>query len=426
MRIHQAMTLSQMDELSKLYPKSKTIDRYVDIYLKKLYPSEDVDWTTNQLEHRKYLERLRSFVTPLNANFNSLKACVLYRLLELDRSEGAYDLDLFVEYLKLPKSVVYINPVLLKNKKSQTIANLQANYSDRMMLPPVMDDQLLVKDYLHHFLRDADGVSKFTPYVRETYLGKQFAIVKILNGIGDAEQWASKLSPDQYKQILERVDIEFAAENKAHFSVNDDVSLTLDLKNVPKLIVKIFEINTGNYYRTNGKEVDTDINLDGLVPNYEETFAYHSPPAIRQRHEFKFPQMQKRGVYVVDFIAQGKSSRALIRKGRLHFSASVTPLGQQFTVMNEVGDVVKDADLWVDGSVYEHDDQGKITLPFSTQPGTVTAVVTQGDFSSLRTINHVGENYQFEAGIYLDRESLTRSNKAKVLIRPSLKIVGGN
>eukprot|EP01046_Picozoa_sp_COSAG06_P064739 COSAG06_NODE_15603_length_1059_cov_0.751042_1_plen_313_part_10 len=136
--------------------------------------------------------------------------------------------------------------------------------------------------------------------------------------------------------------------------------------------------------------------------------------------------MQKRGVYVVDFIAQGKSSRALIRKGRLHFSASVTPLGQQFTVMNEVGDVVKDADLWVDGSVYEHDDQGKITLPFSTQPGTVTAVVTQGDFSSLRTINHVGENYQFEAGIYLDRESLTRSNKAKVLIRPSLKIVGGN
>ncbi len=426
MRIHQAMTLEQMDELSKLYPKSKTIDRYVDIYLKKLYPSEDVDWTTNQLEHRKYLERLRSFVTPLNANFNSLKACVLYRLLELDRSEGKYDLDLFVEYLKLPKSVVYINPVLLKNKKSQTIANLQANYSDRMMLPPVMDDQLLVKDYLHHFLRDADGVSKFTPYVRETYLGKQFAMVKILNGIGDAEQWASKLSPDQYKQILERVDIEFAAENKAHFSVNDDVSLTLNLKNVPKLIVKIFEINTGNYYRTNGKEVDTDINLDGLVPNYEETFSYQSPPAIRQRHEFKFPQMQKRGVYVVDFIAQGKSSRALVRKGRLHFSASVTPLGQQFTVMDESGDVVKDADLWVDGSVYEHDDQGKITLPFSTQPGTVTAVVTQGDFSSLRNINHVGENYQFEAGIYLDRESLTRSNKAKVLIRPSLRIVGGN
>ena len=282
MRIHQAMTLEQMDELSKLYPKSKTIDRYVDIYLKKLYPSEDVDWTTNQLEHRKYLERLRSFVTPLNANFNSLKTCVLYRLLELDRSEGKYDLDLFVEYLKLPKSVVYINPVLLKDKKSQTIANLQANYSDRMMLPPVMDDQLLVKDYLHHFLRDADGVSKFTPYVRETYLGKQFAMVKILNGIGDAEQWASKLSPDQYKQILERVDIEFAAENKAHFSVNDDVSLTLNLKNVPKLIVKIFEINTGNYYRTNGKEVDTDINLDGLVPNYEETFSYQSPPAIRQ------------------------------------------------------------------------------------------------------------------------------------------------
>ncbi len=426
MKIHQLMTLEQMDELAKRYPKSKTIDRYVDIYLKKLYPSEDVEWTANHLEHRKYLERLKRFVTPLNSNFNSLKACVLYRMLELNRIQGIYDLDLFVEYLKLPKSVVYINPALLKNKKSQTIANLQANYSDRIMLPPVADDQLLVKDYLHHFLRNADGVSQFTPYVRETYLGQQFAMVKILNGIGDAEQWASKLSPDQYKQILERVDIEFAADNKEQFSVNDDVALSLNLKNVPKLIVKIFEINTGNYYRTQGKEVDTDINLDGLVPNYEETFSYESPPAIRQRHEFKFPQMQQRGVYVVDFIAQGKSSRALIRKGRLHLSSSVTPLGQQFTVMDEVGNVVKDADLWVDGSLYQHDEKGEITIPFSTQPGSVTAVVTQGDFSSLRPFSHVGENYQFEAAIYLDRESLTRSNKAKVLIRPSLKIAGGN
>ena len=426
MKIHQMLTLEQMDELAKQYPKSKTLDRFVDIYLKKLYPSEDVEWTTDQAEHRKYLERLRKFVTPLNANFNSLKACVLYRLLELDRSQGAYDLDLFVEYLKLPKSVVYINPVLLKNKKSQSIANLQANYSDRIMLPPVSDDQLLVKDYLHHFLRNADGVSQFTPYIRETYLGHQFAIVKILNGIGDSEQWASKLSPDQYKQVLDRVDIEFAADNRTHFSVDDDVSLSLNLKNVPNLIVKIFEINTGNYYRTRGKEVDTDINLDGLVPNFEETFTYQSPPALRKRHEFKFPQMQKRGVYVVDFIAQGKSSRALIRKGRLHLSASVTPLGQQFTVMDEGGDVVKDADLWVAGSLYEHDENGKITVPFSTRPGYVTGVVTQGEFSSLRPFNHIQEKYQFEAAIYLDRENLTRSNKAKVLIRPSLKIVGGN
>ncbi len=424
--IHRLMTLEQMDELTKRYPKSNTIDSYVDIYLEKLYPSEDVEWTTNELEYRKYLERLEEFVTPLNANFNSLKACVLYRMLELDRSQGTYDLDLFVEYLKLPKRAAYINPVLLKNKKSQTIANLQANYLDRIMLPPVADDQLLVKDYLHHFLRTADGVSRFTPFIQETYLGQQFAMVKILNGIGDAEQWASKLSPDQYKQILERVDIEFTADNKEQFSADDDVSLSLNLKNVPKLIVKVFEINTGNYYRTNGKEVDTDINLDGLVPNYEETFTYKFPPAIRQRHEFKFPQMQKRGVYVVDFIAQGKSSRALIRKGRLHFSAFATPLGQQITVMNEIGKVVKDADLWVDGSLYEPNEEGRITLPFSTQPGNVAAVVTEGDFSCLQPFNHIGEKYQFEAAIYLDRESLTRSNKAKVLIRPSLKIAGGN
>ena len=114
--------------------------------------------------------------------------------------------------------------------------------------------------------------------------------MKILNGIGDSEQWASKLSPDQYKQVLDRVDIEFAADNRTHFSVDDDVSLSLNLKNVPNLIVKIFEINTGNYYRTRGKEVDTDINLDGLVPNFEETlYERHGDPrhvGISVRYDF--------------------------------------------------------------------------------------------------------------------------------------------
>ena len=41
----------------------------------------------------------------------------------------------------------------------------------------------------------------------------------------------------------------------------------LTLKNVPNLVVKVFEINTQNFYRQNLREIDTDINLDGLVAN---------------------------------------------------------------------------------------------------------------------------------------------------------------
>jgi len=44
----------------------------------------------------------------------------------------------------------------------------------------------------------------------------------------------------------------------------------VELKNVPVLIVKVFEINTSRYYKDNLREVPTDIQLDGLVANEEK------------------------------------------------------------------------------------------------------------------------------------------------------------
>ncbi|MFT7633421.1 MAG: hypothetical protein ACI87E_004477 [Mariniblastus sp.] len=147
---------------------------------------------------------------------------------------------------------------------------------------------------------------------------------------------------------------------------------------------------------------------------------------MRKARKFKFPQIKKRGVYVVDFIAAGKSSRALIRKGRLQMSDRVTPVGQQFTIIDQAGAVVTDANLWIAGARYNADENGKIMVPFSTSPGRVGAIINQGAFSCLQTFDHMAENYQFTAAMVMDRENLTRSNKARVLIRPSLQIVGGN
>ena len=60
---------------------------------------------------------------------------------------------------------------------------------------------------------------------------------------------------------MERVDLDFARTNQVLFQPNDDVELTLLTKNIDNLIVKIFEINSENYYKRYRKEIDTDINL---------------------------------------------------------------------------------------------------------------------------------------------------------------------
>lgn len=429
LNIHKALTIAQLSKLAAKYPKVKSETNYVNVYLTKLKPSDDVNWKADRNEYRSYLDRLRTFASQLNENFNSLKACILFRLLELDQIEGKYNRNLFVEYLKLPRGIGYANPDLVKNVKSRRhIVNLSANYRGQIMLQPVMNDEPLVRDYLHEFLRDASGYSRFTPYVRDTYLKKQFATVKILNGIGDTEKWASMLSPEEYKGLMDRIDIDFVSTNPEFFGVEDSVELELFLKNVDNLIVKVFEINTQNYYRKHQREIDTDVNLDGLVPNHEQTFTFDESPALRKKHQFKLPQIDKRGVYVVDFIAGGKSSRALIRKGRLQIYDEVTVAGQLFTVVDQSGAVVTDASLWIDGARYNpiEKQDGKILVPFSTSPGRTNAIITHDDFSCLQTIQHVGERYEFKSALLLDRENLTRSNQAKVLIRPSLKIAGGN
>jgi len=51
--------------------------------------------------------------------------------------------------------------------------------------------------------------------------------------------------------------LEFSRENSLRFGVEDFVVLKVDLKNVPTLIIKVFEINTFSYYKQIGNnEID--------------------------------------------------------------------------------------------------------------------------------------------------------------------------
>lgn len=427
MEIHRALTLDQLDELAKKFPKVAQHTSFVNVYLGKLAPSEDVNWRADATAHRLYLERLWEFVKSLSPSHNSLKACILFRRLDLDRSEGKYDLKLFKTYLALPRSVGYINRNLIKSIPARNqLVNLNEDFQSQTRLAPIGNDEPLVREYLQHFLKNANNTEQFESFVETKYLNRQFATVKILNGLGDSEKWVSLLTPEQYKELLNRVDLDFVATNPDQFDPSDAVKLQLDLKNVKKLIVKVFEINTENYYRKYNSEIDTNINLDGLVPNSEKTYQYEEEPGLRIKRSFEFPQIDKRGVYIVDFIAGGKSSRALIRKGRLQLVGETTAAGQLFTVLDQNGEVVKGASLWISGRRYSPDDQGKVLVPFSTQSGRVNAIIKDDEFSCLQTINHVAEEYQFSAAMLIDREALIRSNTARVLIRPSLRIASGN
>src|SRR4029077_5597455 len=124
----------------------------------------------------------------------------------------------------------------------------------------------------------------------------------------------------------------------------------------------VFEINAVNFYRTQQREVDTDVNLDGLVANAEQSHAYSEPPLRRVARRFEFPQLNRPGVYVVDFIGAGKSSRALIRKGRLRPLVATGTSREVVTVVDDTNSPVKDATVWFGGLEYQADKDGRIII----------------------------------------------------------------
>ena len=420
--VHPKMTLAQLDELLKLRPAVRNQGAFVHHYITKLQPGADDDWKRDRKLTLAYLERLQKFVDTLSAVHNPLKAHVLFHRLAFDRANGQYDKARFIAYIQLPRFQPYMNHNWSDRREShEHPANLEADYSAITLLPKVGPDQVLIRSYLQQFFSDDGGTTKdFEPFIDINWLNQVYADTQIENGKGDPETWASKLSPEHYRALKDRIDIDFAFTNKTDYAVDEAVSLDLFIKNVPTMLVKVFEINTGTVYRTKLVEVDTDLNLDGLVANSEKTAKYDDAPLRRNARRYDFPELKKPGVYVVDFIGAGKSSRALIRKGHLRPLVAIGPAGQNLRIVDEKNKPVNDATVWLGGTEYRPDKDGVVVVPFTAEPGRRPIVISRGDFSCLDYIEHKPEGYRLAAGIHMDRESALTQRVAPIVIRPGL------
>ena len=423
--IHKQLLPSQLEECLQREASLLNQLSFVRAYISKLLPNDDVHWQDDDTEYGAYLDRLSEFVERLGPVHNSLKAHVLYRRLELDLHQGRYDKQKFMRYLRLPRQAGYVNTDYLRRREHRRhIANLQQDYSDITQLAPVKDDEPLVRAYLQHFFLQEPTYREYLPFVNDRYVKELFAETKIVNGLGDADQWHALLSPEQYQRLRDRVDLDFAPTNSRFFGPDDPVSLDVYVKNVETLIVKVFEVNTANYYRQFAREVNTDIDLDGLVTNNETTYSYTEPPLRRVKRHFDFPSLDERGVYVIDFIGSGKNSRVVVRKGRLYHLARTTAAGHEFTILNESNRLVKKPTVWVGGQEFVASDDGTVVVPFTNEPQERPIVLSSGGFSSLARFRHQSESYSLQAGIYIDRESLLSQRKSTVAVRSSLRLNG--
>ncbi len=415
---HSLLTLGQLQSVAQRLPQVADDDAFVAAMLGRMRPGADSDPGMQEQVRIEYLQRVEAYVQTLPPSYNSLKASAAYRLLQANLHRGVFDRELFLRYLQLPR-VSPIVPVEWASR-GDARANLAEDFMEMAMLPPIGDEEPLVRTYLEHFLRDAPNTDAFANVLLPDYLRRVFAETKLLGGVGDAEQWYKMLTAAQRQAIRDRVELRLAPENPATFSTTEPTRLLVDLKNVQELVVRIYELNTGSYYRTHDEPIDTDIDLDGLIATHEQTLTYHQPAVERHREQLELAAITGRGVWVVDLVGKGLRARALIRRGAIDHVDSFSADGMVFTVIDENRKPIPSATMWVGSREFVADDQGRIVLPPVVDVVTRRAILSDGEIADQVTFQHLQEAYRLEAGIHLDRTQLQSGGKAELLVRPRL------
>ncbi len=289
---------------------------------------------------------------------------------------------------------------------------------DVALLPPIGDEEPLVRAHLEHFLRDADTTDAFSQYLQPEYLRRVFAETKLLFGVGDEQRWYKMLSASQRQAIRDAVQLRLAADNPKRFQVDQPTQLKVDLKNVQELVVRIYEINTQSYYRTHDKPIDTDIDLDGLVATHEKKLTFNQPAVQRHREVLELAEISQRGVWIVDLVGKGVRARALVRRGAIDHVDSSDANGMVFTIIDENRKPIPTATMWVGSREFVADDSGRIVLPPVVDQVSRRAIISDGSIAAQVKFQHLREQYRLSAGMHLDRTQLQSGGESELMIRP--------
>ena len=426
--IHGKLLPEQLDALAKELPALASQSSFVLARLRGLAPGADANAQTDPVEREAWLERVEASVRGLPPSFNSLKAHVLFARLQHDRTRGVHDRERFIEYLRLPRPVPYLSPKHLESVRAgRHVVDLNATFPESGLgLPAIGNDEPLVREFLLHFAATDAAWEPWTEWLRDSWVRPLFAEAKITGGAGDPERWASLLSPEAFRALKDRVDIDFPATNAPVLTPDEEVAVTVSLKNTPQVMVRLFEIDTLGWFLSQRRPLNTDLPLDGWVASAEQRHAGESSPLLRTTRRFRFPELRgRRGAWIVEVIGGGRSSRALIRRGGFSLLQSPGPGGDLLRVLDEQARIVTNAVAWLDGRRWDADPRdGRIQIPFTTSPGRRPLVLSDagGRLASLAEFEHHAETATLEAWFHLDPEQCVAGTDAVLAIRPSLRL----
>ncbi len=416
MRIHGELTRAQLEQVAELRPELATQRGWIDAMIRRMRPPASVDLALDRDAREAYLVELWQFVSGLPPVVNSLRAHVLWHLLDAQRRrDAAVDRVRFTSYLELPRHAPYA--VHRGGVRPEELAQAGVDFSAVTGLWVAGNDEELVRDLLHRDLAHAEGYAR---WLERTWLDAVIAEAHLLAGTGDAERATRVLGPARAAAVRERVELAWCLHDRTRFGANERVVLEVDVKHVPELTVNVFRIDPVTYFANERKEIGAELDLDGLAASHALVLRFDEPPVRRVRRRIELPMCDRPGTYVVDLIGNGIASRAVIHKGRLRFAARAGAAGHVVQVLDEAGRPLPGARAWIAEREYVTDDYGTFIVPFSTAPSAQPMLLMHGDLAQVAQLATSPEQYRLELRLALDRQQLTAGRTARALARVRL------
>jgi hypothetical protein len=430
--IHHQLTLEQLHALAQRRPELRSHAGWVAAVVTRMRPPAEVDLELDAEARATYLEELWQLVAGLPPASNSLKAHVLWHLLDTARrrpparvepwaAEAAIDRDLVRGYLALPRSAGYLAHRWIDQVKRDEVAQLGADFAGVTGLPPAGSDEDLVRDLVHAAGDDAQG---YAAWLDRGWLDAEIATARLLAGDRNLDRATITLGPARAQALRDRIELRWCAHNRTQWAADAPVALDVDVKHVGELVIKVFRIDPVAYFQHHHREVDASLDLDGLAASHEEVRRFPEPASRRVRRRIELPACTRPGSYVIDLIGNGTSSRAVIHKGRLRHLVRVGAAGHVITILDEDGRPRPDAQVWLGDRAYAPDARGAVVVAFSTHPGRTALLLTAGELATVAYVELVAEAPALRLALALDRQALTAGRTARAIARLALTVGG--
>ncbi|MCX6868579.1 MAG: hypothetical protein NTV46_20710, partial [Verrucomicrobia bacterium] len=415
--LHQKLTSNQLASLLELRPDLRSNETFALAVLAKMRPGVETDFDRDSKAHADFLRRCRNFTVTLPPALNSLKAHVLFHFLRLQADAGIYPKEDFIAFLTLPRAKHKL--LIVPEAFPPECIKLDADYASVTGCPPVRDDLPLIQSYLQHLLGQAETAKDFVPFIAEKPLSQLRARARLLAG-ANPSRWGAAIDPAEFKSLQEDTRISFAPGAPNMLDSDAPVALTLDLKNTPDLLIRIYELDLPAYLTLHGAEPEVSIDLDGLVPHHERRQAFTQSPLLIHRETIELPELTGPGAWLVDFTGGRVSARALIRKGRLAAFPERTATGQTVRVFDEKGRPVTDAAISLGRETYLSNITGRIVIPDAPNQPVTQGIVRADKLAIPVELGTRSDELGLNARFHLDREQLLAGCEARLQLRVQL------